>query len=134
MNRIIQIPDFTLPTSKNIKAKLQDTDGFPLEFANVILESNSRIGTTTDQNGNFALENVSYNDTVIISYQGTVLRFKPFEIPQVITMDISNSLDPVTIVAKPKPKPNYLKYGLLGLAVVVVAATIAKPKPKALNV
>lgn len=62
----------------------------PISFVNIWVK-NKFIGTTTDSNGNFKIENVSSNDTLIISYLG----YKPIELlaKKTINIELSSEIE-----------------------------------------
>ncbi len=54
-----------------IKGKVFDSEtNKPLPKANVLLEGNGSIGTSTDGNGDFVLRNISEGDVIVITYVG----------------------------------------------------------------
>ena len=54
-----------------ISGSVKDTEGVPLAGANILI-ANSSVGTSTDFDGNFQLNNVSPNAKLDISYMGYI--------------------------------------------------------------
>ncbi|WP_188112035.1 TonB-dependent receptor [Aquimarina sp. RZ0] len=79
----------TLLSQNTIRGKITTNTGIPLPGTNV-LEKETKNGTLTDFDGNYILENVKDNATLIFSYVG----FRPIEVPINTRSEINVVLEP----------------------------------------
>ncbi len=85
-----------------LKGKVTDVDQLPLPGVSVRQKGQTRNGTSTDENGNFALELVSENQPIIFSYIGYAEQ--EVAVPQTgINLDVvmqrgANQLDEVVLI------------------------------------
>jgi len=74
---LIALPEATAQTCTEIKGIVIDEKQQPLPGANIYLQSNWRIGTSTDSLGSFTLPPINQPDTVVISFVGYKEQFIP---------------------------------------------------------
>jgi hypothetical protein len=112
------------PILISVASQVVDHEGYPL-LANIIISGTS-IGTMTDLDGYFRLENVPMNETLDISFQGEIRKVEVSNIPQKIVFDTTNQLD-VVVINAPKKSYAWLGYSALVAAAIYLATKKSKP-------
>lgn len=93
----------------NIKGKIVDKSGLPVRNASVVIK-NSKIGTTTNSNGNFELSNIPVDSKIVVShvsYQAAEFDVNKSKTDYSVTLSpAENLIDEVVVVAYPASLPN----------------------------
>lgn len=103
--------------TKNATGVVKDEFGNPVPNANVYLQSNNRIGTATNQEGYFEIENVANGSVIIVSHvtfktQSYIFQGANKEIVMIPNVEV---LDEVVLDA---PKKSYAWAYLLGAVAI----------------
>lgn len=112
--------NFALPPMNTLSGVVLNEFGEPLAGAHLSLKSDPTKGTTTDFDGNYTFSDVANNEVVVVSWQGVKVEHKASQLPNPITLNVTNQIDEVVITASKKSNTiKYLGIGLLAFAVIV---------------
>lgn len=83
----------------NVRGKILDSQtNQPLIGANIYLKSDPNLGTATNKNGNFEINNLTKPETLVISYLGYETKNIPVETDTTVTIRLEQKLIPAQTV------------------------------------
>lgn len=101
-NQTEPVPTEAHQQRKSVSGVVVDNSGEPVIGANVVIRGSTDIGTVTDIDGNFKLDNVPDGSTLVISYIGfveqTVLVTKDKDSYQVTLREDTQALDEIVVI------------------------------------